>query len=43
MWDSTPHQWLLNMAFLVVIGVICVIVARFRLWPDRPAPSEVEE
>jgi ABC-type multidrug transport system ATPase subunit/ABC-type multidrug transport system permease subunit len=31
MWDSTPHQWLLDMTFLVVIGVICVIVARFRL------------
>jgi ABC transport system ATP-binding/permease protein len=31
MWNHTPHQWLLNIAFLLVIGVICIVVAQIRL------------
>jgi ABC-type multidrug transport system ATPase subunit len=31
MWDHTAHQWLLNIVFLLVIGVVCLVIAQLRL------------
>ena len=31
LWDHTAAQWMTDMAILIAIGVICLIVARWRL------------
>jgi ABC transport system ATP-binding/permease protein len=42
MWDHSAHQWLLNIAFLLVIGLVCLVIAQLRLssiGPRKRKPS----
>jgi hypothetical protein len=45
LWRHTAYQWSVDMAFLIVIGLICLGVTAFRLskiGPRRRKPARVD-